>query len=681
MPNKFKYNKTGSEANSIFKGNWAIDTTPANTGGGPTSSTSFYHGANIPAGGYTIYSPTMVFTAADDTQLLAIVSQLGGETGSVKGALSWLSSQSTYIVLNKNFENIVTSGLTLNLDASNISSFVDNEPTVNLLYSSGAVNFTNGAGDIYGNCSKTDLGGGKFRFVNNGNGSTTIRLYTNQSSLINGATYGCSVYFENLYGNISIDWCDVGITGVNSSTSPSGRLSGYSSRATYDGPYYFLDINLSVRGSVTLFNPQVEQKSYVTAFVNGTRSQSTTWRDLSANNNPVTLVNGPTFNSNGSIVFDGADDYGTLNPAGIPTGNEITISFLNFGISAPNSSIIAASFNNSDQTLNVHLPWSNNGIYWDCGYPFNRIDKIATNTEYQGWHNWVFTKNAATGNMSIYRDGSLWHSGSGLTSTIPVMTVARIGSYWNNQLYHNGRIAQCLVYNKALTATEISQNYYKGPIVTDGLTYMWDAGNLVSYEPGSTTAYNLAGSKFATLTNGVGFNTANGGHWTFDGSDDAIFIEGSLYSFSLNQNVNWTVNAWIKTTTTAAIEYGGGILSNSNGGPVYSNLQVNNGRIAYTHYNNSWQTHRGLKTVNDNKWHLLTWANIGNGNMNLYVDGVFDSTIDAQLSSSNAIDVIGRSWAGGSFDGSIASVQINYITMNQDQVTQNFNAQRNRFGI
>jgi hypothetical protein len=77
----------------------------------------------------------------------------------------------------------------------------------------------------------------------------------------------------------------------------------------------------------------------------------------------------------------------------------------------------------------------------------------------------------------------------------------------------------------------------------------------------------------------------------------------------------------------------------------------------------------------------LTWANIGNGNMNLYVDGVFDSTIDAQLSSSNAIDVIGRSWAGSSFDGSIASVQINYITMDQDQVTQNFNAQRNRFGI
>ena len=48
MANKFKYNKTGAEANSIFKGNWAIDNTPVNSGGGPSSVTSFYHGANQP---------------------------------------------------------------------------------------------------------------------------------------------------------------------------------------------------------------------------------------------------------------------------------------------------------------------------------------------------------------------------------------------------------------------------------------------------------------------------------------------------------------------------------------------------------------------------------------------------------------------------------------------------------
>ena len=49
MPNKFKYNKTGAETNSIFKGNWAIDTTDNNIGDGPSSVTGFYNGASIPA--------------------------------------------------------------------------------------------------------------------------------------------------------------------------------------------------------------------------------------------------------------------------------------------------------------------------------------------------------------------------------------------------------------------------------------------------------------------------------------------------------------------------------------------------------------------------------------------------------------------------------------------------------
>ena len=77
MPNKFKYNKTGAEANSIFKGNWAIDNTPINVGGGPSSSTGFYNGANIPAGGYAIYSPTSVFIANNDAELVGKINSLG----------------------------------------------------------------------------------------------------------------------------------------------------------------------------------------------------------------------------------------------------------------------------------------------------------------------------------------------------------------------------------------------------------------------------------------------------------------------------------------------------------------------------------------------------------------------------------------------------------------------------
>ena len=133
MPNKFKYNKTGSEANSIFKGNWAIDTTPNNIGDGPSSVTSFYNGAEIPVGGYTIYSSNGVFSAANDTQLLGKLNSLGANVGSASAALTWAAAQAAHAVLNRPIENIVTNGLVLNYDTAHVSSFVNSEPTTNLI--------------------------------------------------------------------------------------------------------------------------------------------------------------------------------------------------------------------------------------------------------------------------------------------------------------------------------------------------------------------------------------------------------------------------------------------------------------------------------------------------------------------------------------------------------------------
>ncbi len=137
MPNKFKYGKTGTEANSVFKGSWAIGTTPNNIGDGPTSSTGFYNGANIPSGGYTIYDITgsvpTVFTASNDAQLIGCANRLGANVISASAALTWFAAQSNQVVLNRQIEQTITSGLVLNLDISNVSSFVNSEPTTNLI--------------------------------------------------------------------------------------------------------------------------------------------------------------------------------------------------------------------------------------------------------------------------------------------------------------------------------------------------------------------------------------------------------------------------------------------------------------------------------------------------------------------------------------------------------------------
>ncbi len=176
--------------------------------------------------------------------------------------------------------------------------------------------------------------------------------------------------------------------------------------------------------------------------------------------NTGTLNNGVTYQSiNGGVFdFDGVDQNISIPASSIPAGNQITIDFWNNGDSFASSSIIAASTNTA-QDLNIHLPWSNKNIYWDCGSPFNRIQKLATDAEILGWHHWVFTKNATAGTMKIYLDGVLWHSGTSLTSAVPTMIKAFIGSFFNNNIFHNGQIAHCFIYNVSLTAAEVLQNY------------------------------------------------------------------------------------------------------------------------------------------------------------------------------------------------------------------------------
>lgn len=696
MPNKFKYNKTGAETNSSFKGNWAIDNTPANTGGGPSSATSFYHGANIPPGGYAIYSPNGVFIAANDTQLVGKVNSLGANVTGASGAFTWAAGQSTHMILNAPINNIVTNALVLNADASSLSSFNDNQPTINK--ATNAATFNGGWGSyVHGNDGTftTEFGTTGYRMSNRGSwngvymnfniGSAGIHTFSAWIKYLGNAApvTGGAVYISNYGGGDVASAVDKSLVGIwqrvsiiVNVTSPSNVYFYLISwGGTYGGDNHSWEVTM----------PQIETGSILKPFVNGTRSQNTLWYDSSNNNNTITLINGPTIDSNKGLSFDGVDDYGVLNTfTGKPT-TAITCESLikpikgviggtiRGGAISSSNSMYLGIINSVDGTTHA-MHWANqttsSRLYnWNGSVPDNR------------WSHLVGTYDGSV--SRAYVNGIQIDSWA-QNGTIPDATYY-VGTYGGTvvDVTHNfdGNIETARIYNKALTSAEIYQNYYGGPIVTSGLTYMWDAGNLVSYEPGAITAYNLAGSKFATLTNGVGFNTANGGHWTFDGSDDAIFIEGSLTSFYLNQGTLWTVNAWIKTTTGVAALNEGGILSNSNGGPVYSNLQVYNGRIAYTHYNNSWQTSQGTITVNNGQWHLLTWANIGDGRMNLYVDGVFDSNVDAQLSAGNAIDVIGRSWAGGSFNGSIANVQVNFITMSQDEVVQNFRAQRNRFGI
>lgn len=187
--------------------------------------------------------------------------------------------------------------------------------------------------------------------------------------------------------------------------------------------------------------------------------------------------------------------------------------------------------------------------------------------------------------------------------------------------------------------------------------------------------YDLTSNKTITANS---LTYANDGTFSFNGSSDYLSMTNTTLG---NGNLPWTVSAWVKTTTTTNSLGQGSVLSNSSGGPVYSMMGVNNGKIVYWTYHSGWYQSLGNITVNDGNWHMLTWVNYANYTMDMYVDGILDVNVSNSTSgNNNPVDRIGGSWAGY-FPGSISAMQIYNQALTAPEVKQNFNATRGRYGL
>jgi hypothetical protein len=166
-------------------------------------------------------------------------------------------------------------------------------------------------------------------------------------------------------------------------------------------------------------------------------------------------------NTNGVFTTDGSN-YAEINLNNVSLGGDMTIAFWakGNGNTGMSTSILEAADSLNNRILNIHLPWSNDNIYWDAGQGtgYDRIQKTATAAADvdNAWHHWAFVKKTSTGQMLIYKDGVQWHSGTGLT--IPVATINRfiLGSGKDQNNYWKGSIDEFSVWSAALDATTIA---------------------------------------------------------------------------------------------------------------------------------------------------------------------------------------------------------------------------------
>lgn len=146
---------------------------------------------------------------------------------------------------------------------------------------------------------------------------------------------------------------------------------------------------------------------------------------------------------------------------------ELTISFWSKGNSAIqpiHNSILHGVDENNNRQVNLHLPWGNSKIYFDCGNDgsgYDRIEKSATAEEIKGnWYNWTIAKNATTGDMKIYKNGDLWHSGSSKTRLIDIEEFVIATSGGANRSYF-GNIDDFVIWDVELDQQTIQDYVYR----------------------------------------------------------------------------------------------------------------------------------------------------------------------------------------------------------------------------
>ncbi len=165
--------------------------------------------------------------------------------------------------------------------------------------------------------------------------------------------------------------------------------------------------------------------------------------------------NGYYINTAGGIIAAaGTAPFSSIN-------TQLTVAFWsrgNTGVSTTSTSIIEGVDNGMNRQLNIHLPWSNTNVYFDCGNNgggYDRINKLATTAEVENtWNYWTFTKNATTGIMNIYLNGTLWHTGSGKTNPITIDSLI-FGGNINLGNPFKGDMDELSIWNKELAQADI----------------------------------------------------------------------------------------------------------------------------------------------------------------------------------------------------------------------------------
>jgi hypothetical protein len=431
----------------------------------------------------------------------------------------------------------------------------------------------------------------------------------------------------------------------------------------------------------------------------------TTWTNISGvSGGTGTLTNGPVY-SGGSIVFDGTNDYVDCNSTVVDLNSSFT--FASWVKTPPNlssNSSFRRIIGRGDNVSAYTGKWAATS-YNTTGDAFAfEIDDDVVKSGMYGTkilypNSWYYVVGVAdrTKTLSLYVNGVLDSTATDNTSlNVNPPYNLYVGSQRNNGspgFFLNGSISLSQVYNRTISQSEITQNYQAQlptivgeNFITNGLVLYLDASYRSSYPTTGTTWNNVSGVSGGTntLVNGPVYSGTSGGTITFDGVDDYVNFNAP------NLGTTVTVEMWCKIGSG----YSGKMFFGWN---LYD-VWCGSGNIGFNTagsdlYGISSSSVSSLGLVNNWKHYVFEMrSDVSYTNNKIYINGT-SQTLSQQVGTENASarnfnNGNGRigywlSSGGGPFFMPMACAvfKVYNRALTQNEINQNFNATKSRFGI
>lgn len=222
--------------------------------------------------------------------------------------------------------------------------------------------------------------------------------------------------------------------------------------------------------------------------------------------------------------------------------------------------------------------------------------------------------------------------------------------------------------------------------VLNGLVLYYDAANTISYPGSGTSIIDICRvGNNGTLTGGIAYSSSNAGIMTYDGTSGYIDC-GSAPQIG-SSLTGLTVSAWIYSTSQSIrciAENGTTFTTNT-----FYMFQENTTNFTFEVYGTNYDIVYSNYTYQLNTWYNLvgTWQN--NARTEMYTNGVYTSgvrtggTAQTSLRNGNANLNIGNR-PGNTiyrFSGNMGPVMFYNRALSAEEIQQNFNALRGRYGI